>query len=227
MPGAHGMRAKFLRDKFRKSGIDALDPREAVELLIGYLTPAEEVPKTVDLLFTRFGTVSGIINAAYDDLAALGINDTAARCLSEVASVYSSVKSSEIENLRLDCFAKSAEFFGKILSGLRFEQIKLACLGPDFSVLRCDTISEGSTGGVYFSSGNVVEIARSLTSTAVIISHNHPYSPCTPSGEDVGSTNELKSLLATNGITLVDHVVIGTDGAASVFGITGDYGKIG
>ena len=49
-----------------------------------------------------------------------------------------------------------------------------------------------------------------------ILSHNHPKSNCEPSKEDYSVTMNLQRLLRELGITLIDHVVVGRDGARTI-----------
>jgi DNA repair protein RadC len=48
--------------------------------------------------------------------------------------------------------------------------------------------------------------------SAVIIAHNHPSGPLTPSKEDIEVTNRLKSAGELLGIKLLDHIILNTKG---------------
>ena len=52
--------------------------------------------------------------------------------------------------------------------------------------------------------------AVALAATAVVIAHNHPSGDPTPSAEDRAVTERMRAAGELLGITLLDHVVIGT-----------------
>jgi DNA repair protein RadC len=48
-----------------------------------------------------------------------------------------------------------------------------------------------------------------LHAAAVILAHNHPSGEPTPSREDVALTGDIARALATIGITVHDHIIVG------------------
>lgn len=57
----------------------------------------------------------------------------------------------------------------------------------------------------------VVKAALSLNAAAVIISHNHPSGNAEPSRADKNMTDRLVSALGTLDISVLDHMVVGSD----------------
>ena len=62
----------------------------------------------------------------------------------------------------------------------------------------------------------VVKQALQLNAAAVIAAHNHPSGEATPSQADKAITLTLQHALATVGITLLDHLILGSDDMVSL-----------
>jgi DNA repair protein radc len=62
----------------------------------------------------------------------------------------------------------------------------------------------------------VVKRALELNASALIIAHNHPSGDPTPSEADVRMTQAIRAALATVGVTLHDHLIVGRDREASL-----------
>jgi DNA repair protein RadC len=56
----------------------------------------------------------------------------------------------------------------------------------------------------------IIKEACSLSSSYIVVMHNHPSLDVNPSSEDIAFTLKLKSLMQTVGIPLLDHII--TDG---------------
>ncbi len=65
----------------------------------------------------------------------------------------------------------------------------------------------------------VVKRALELSSTAVILVHNHPSGDPTPSQADIAMTKEIIAVASTLGIAVHDHIIVGKDGHASLKGL--------
>jgi len=65
----------------------------------------------------------------------------------------------------------------------------------------------------------VVKRALELSSTAIILVHNHPSGDPTPSSADIAMTREIAEIAKPLGIELHDHIIVGRDGHASFRGL--------
>jgi len=62
----------------------------------------------------------------------------------------------------------------------------------------------------------VAQTALSLNCARVILAHNHPSGDPTPSAADVRITQRVKEALALFEIDVLDHIVVGREGAVSL-----------
>ncbi|MES2027427.1 MAG: DNA repair protein RadC [Pseudomonadota bacterium] len=62
----------------------------------------------------------------------------------------------------------------------------------------------------------VAKLALEHNAAAVILTHNHPSGEPTPSQADITLTKVLKESLALIGVKVLDHIVVSTQGCASL-----------
>ena len=212
-----------LRRRFATHGIEGFTPRSALELLLGYAVGGRELIDLIERLFERFGDITGILNADLKELAKIeGMNEEALDIFFVMPQLYSICSTMTVYEKGLDDVKTACDYFSDQLQWTPVEQFKLACLGDDFTALCCVTIGVGSGTEVNVSVDEIVRTAIEKSSKYVIIGHNHPSGSCQPSETDIRSTEALKDTLRTYGIILLDHIVVGLDGACSIMR-SGEY----
>jgi DNA repair protein RadC len=65
----------------------------------------------------------------------------------------------------------------------------------------------------------VVKRALELSSTAIVLVHNHPSGDPTPSRADIEMTKQIVAAAQNLGITVHDHIIVGKHGHASFRGL--------
>ena len=65
----------------------------------------------------------------------------------------------------------------------------------------------------------VIKRALELSTTAIILVHNHPSGDPTPSRTDIHMTQSILEIAKPLGISVHDHIIVGKDGHASLKGL--------
>ena len=78
-------------------------------------------------------------------------------------------------------------------------------------LLFIDLASLGVLTGSLVSPMNVFRLAISRGVASVIVGHNHPSGDPTPSRDDIAVSERLKKAGEILGVSLLDHVIIGSD----------------
>jgi DNA repair protein RadC len=65
----------------------------------------------------------------------------------------------------------------------------------------------------------VVKRALELSSTAIVLVHNHPSGDPTPSRADIQMTRTIVDIAKPLGILVHDHIIVGKEGHASFKGL--------
>lgn len=95
------------------------------------------------------------------------------------------------------------------MENLDHEETKCAYLNVKGGLIDIKTLSVGSVNTTQTDFREVVKWALKLSSSNIIIIHNHPSGDSTPSYSDKVFTNELIRYGSSLGINLLDHLIIG------------------
>ncbi|ELK39420.1 DNA repair protein RadC [Brevibacillus agri BAB-2500] len=105
------------------------------------------------------------------------------------------------------------ELFLKFLDETDREQFFLLCLNTKNEPTALHTVSIGSLDSSIVHPREVFKTAILSNSASVIVAHNHPSGDPTPSREDLQVTKTLQQAGELLGITVLDHIIVGTEGA--------------
>jgi DNA repair protein RadC len=105
------------------------------------------------------------------------------------------------------------ELFREFLQETDREQFFLLCLNTKNEPTAIHTVSIGSLDSSIVHPREVFKAAILANSASVIVAHNHPSGDPTPSREDIQVTQMLKEAGNLLGITVLDHIIVGSEGA--------------
>ncbi len=105
------------------------------------------------------------------------------------------------------------ELFLTFLDETDREQFFLLCLNTKNEPTALHTVSIGSLDASIVHPREVFKTAILSNAASVIVAHNHPSGDPTPSREDIQVTRKLQQAGDMLGITVLDHIVVGTEGA--------------
>ncbi|MBE5395387.1 JAB domain-containing protein [Brevibacillus borstelensis] len=103
--------------------------------------------------------------------------------------------------------------FLKFLQETDREQFLLLCLNAKNEPTAIHTVSVGSLDASIVHPRDVYKTAILANSAAVIVAHNHPSGDPTPSNQDLEVTKRLQEAGELLGIAVLDHIIVGTEGA--------------
>lgn len=206
-----------MKEKFRRIGIDALEPHEILEMMLFYCIPQGDTNELAHILINRFGGFSEVFNASYDELLSVsGVGENTAFFIKFIPQLISMFTAKSYEGLQLTNSETMCKFFMTQFLGANVEQLRLLCLGDDLTFKKSVLISEGDACSTSVNIQKIVQSALSASSSRIVLAHNHPNSSCEPSKADLAVHNELESVLKSLNIELVDNIVVGKDGAKCI-----------
>jgi len=106
--------------------------------------------------------------------------------------------------LRAHCAYRDREIFGCIFLDIRH------------AILAVEDLFFGTVDRAEIHPREIVKRALLLNATAVIAFHNHPSGNPEPSAADRAITVRIKQALELVEVRLLDHIVVGADGTASL-----------
>ncbi len=207
-----------VRERYFAGGLENMDDRAVLEMLLFYCIPRKDTNPAAQLLLDTFGSLSGVLEASPDDLRSLkGIGDNAAAFLTMLPQVCKRYMTGTLteKSLWLDDFEAVSQFVASSFLAEKNEIFMLLCFD---STGRLTNTSEtrGEKGSVTPDFDSLLDFARRSRAKTVIIAHNHPDGVASPSKDDVSSTEEFVKAFAQNGITLADHFIAGAGGVLSM-----------
>ena len=100
-----------------------------------------------------------------------------------------------------------------LLAGRDREHGLLLALDTKYRLIDVEQVSVGTANHTFLAPREVYRDALLHGATAIALAHNHPSGDPSPSAEDVGITERLARAGSTLGVELIDHLVVGSDGA--------------
>ncbi len=217
MENIHEGHRQRLKNQFMDNGISSLLPHQILEMLLFYAIPRSDTNETAHELISKFGSIAGVFNATRDELVKVkGVSDNVVVLLKLIPQLLSVYSSENVKDKPLTDLATIYEYFASSFLGVMTEQIKLCCLDDNLKVVTCPVIQDGAVNVVPVNVRKLVETVYKSNCSLIILAHNHPNGMAVPSDEDIKVTRQLKQILASVGINLLDHVIVGKSGAISM-----------
>ena len=205
---------KRLRDRFLKSGLDGFADYEVIELLLTLGTPRKDCKDAAKAALSRFKTLQGVLGAAPADLCQVpGIGPINLLGLKLVPAVSRRYLQQRLEGK--ETLSNSRELFDYLNQTIRDK--KRECfvavyLDAKNRVIAAETLFTGTITASAVYPREVVVAALAHRAAAVIFAHNHPSGDPAPSPDDMAITRRLAQACGVMGITVHEHLIIGTEG---------------
>jgi DNA repair protein RadC len=214
--GTHGGHRKRLIQKLAQG---ALLEHEVLEALLFNALPRKNTNDLAHRLLAEFGSVTAVLAAPIDKLTEVdGVGESVAaylRCIGTFCERYYAeyrerfpqifdeddfanfvrIEYTYLEYEVLDCFL--IEKSGKILQKKRFSR-----QAKDFTTIQPEDLS-----GILATPGVA----------GIVLVHNHPQQPSTPTAADDDLTKQAQWLCSFHNLILCDHIVCGNEGVYSYY----------
>jgi len=203
-----------LRDRFEQFGPDSLKDHELLELLLFFSIPRRNTNAIAHELISRFGSLSAVLAAPLNELNTVeGIGDASALFLCLVNEIARRARMTSIAKTPLNTLGELCDYCCELLAGERSEQFCVILMDARFNLIRTVRLSAGIPDSVAVYPRLIAEQALKSGAMKVTLVHNHPAGDCTPSPDDIRTTDSVAAALAPLGIDLVDHIIV-TDSEA-------------
>ena len=213
---ASGHRAR-LRRRLIEGGPEALLDHELVEYLLALAIPRRDTKPLARKLLAEFGGLGPLLAADPESLVRAELSDgvIAAIKIAE-ASALRLLRSRASERPVLTNWQALADYLHADMAHRLVERVRVLHLNTKNALIRDELVSEGSIDQAAVHVREIVRRALELGSAALILVHNHPSGDPEPSRQDISLTRDLVAALKPLGISVHDHVVVGSKGQASL-----------
>jgi len=211
-----------LRERFAATASDdALADYELLELLLFRLIPRADTKPVAKALLARFGSLSEVLGAPVARLQEVkGVGAAVALDLKVIAAAARRMTRGEIRGREvLSSWEKVLEYCRATMAFEEREQFRILFLDKKNALIADEVQQTGTVDHTPVYPREVIRRALELSSTAIILVHNHPSGDPTPSRADIEMTKTIVESGRPLGISVHDHIIVGKKGFASMKGL--------
>jgi len=203
-----------LRDRFLKSGLDGFHDYEIIELLLALGTPRKDCKDAAKAALGRFKTLQNVLDAAPADLCRVaGIGPKNLFGLKLVPAVSRRYLQQQLKGkMPLTNSRELFDYLNHTIRDRKRECFVAIYLDARNRVIADEILFTGTVTASAVYPREVVKAALAHTAAAVIFAHNHPSGDPAPSPDDMAITKKLVRSCGLMGITVHEHLIIGTEG---------------
>ena len=219
-PHYHGHRDR-LRARFMDAGAQALADYEMLELVLFRALPRRDVKPLAKELLARFGSFAEVISAPTERLKEIeGLGEAAVIEFKIVqAAAQRLAKGALAKRPVLTSWTAVIDYVRAAQAFAAKEQFRILFLDKKNQLIADEVQQEGTVDHTPVYPREVVKRALELSAPALILVHNHPSGDPTPSQADIEMTRQVTQVARTLGIQVLDHIIVGKDGHASLKGL--------
>ncbi len=206
-----------LRDRFRQAGADALPDYELLELILFRAIPRRDTKDLAKRLLARFGSFAEVVNAP--DARLKEVSGAGEAVITEMRLVRAAalrlMKSEVSSRPLLSSWNQVLDYLRAVQGYEHREQFRVLFLDKRNCLIADEVQGQGTVDHTPVYIREVVKRALELSSTAIILVHNHPSGDPTPSRADIDMTRMIVEAGRPLGVQVHDHVIVGRGGCAS------------
>lgn len=206
----HAGHRQRVKGEFLARGLEGMPDHKVLELLLFFAKPQGDVNPLAHALMERFGSLSGVFHATYDQLLEVkGVGENTATLIKLIPAIGGRYLHDRTDLSQV--FRESWQFrelLAPYFFGARNELVYLVCLDGKGKLIACRRLGEGVADAATITTRKVMEVALECNSSMVVLAHNHISGLALPSAEDIQTTKQLMASLEQVGIELYDHFIV-------------------
>jgi DNA repair protein RadC len=210
-----------MRERFNEIGGETLRDYELLELILFQAIPRVDTKPIAKALLSRFGSFAEVLAAPPARLMEVkGVGERAAHHLKVTyAAAQRFLKDPVKQRPLLDSWVAVVDYCRAAMAYEPVEQFRILFLDKKNALIADEVQQSGTVDHTPVYPREVVKRALELSSTAIILVHNHPSGDPTPSRADIAMTKSVIDIAKPLGITVHDHIIVGRNGHASFRGL--------
>src|SRR3984957_9782766 len=219
-PHFHGHRER-LRERFLKSGSDALADYELLELVLFRAIGRRDLKPLAKELLKQFGSFAEVVSAPIERLKFIkGLGEAAITELKIVeAAAHQLARGQVHQRPVLSSWSSVLDYCRTAMAFAAKEQLRVLFLDKRNRLIADELQQEGTVDHTPVYPREVVKRALELSATAVVLVHNPPVGDPSPSRADIEMTKRIIETARGLGIEVHDHIIVGKEGHASLKGL--------
>lgn len=215
---SHSGHRKRLRERFLADGGAAMPDYELLELVLFKAFARKDTKDLAKRLIARFGSFAEVISAPAARLKE--VKDVGDAVVTELKLIQAaSLRLAKAQVMMRPALSSWKEVLEYITAAQAFqhrELFRILFLDKKNRLIADEVQGEGTVDHTPVYVREVVKRALELSSTAIILVHNHPSGDPTPSKADIDMTRLIVEAGKPLGVTVHDHIIVGREGHVSL-----------
>jgi DNA repair protein RadC len=207
-----------LRQRLLSQSADALQDHELVEYLLALVIPRRDTKPLAKQLIAHYGSMSALFAADATSLVRQpGMGETTAAAIKIVQGAALRMLSEPVrEAPMLASWQSLLDYLRADMAHLTIERVRVLYLNGKNRLILDEIASEGSIDQSAIYIREVMRRAMDVGAAGIVLVHNHPSGDSAPSRQDIMMTREIADTGKRLGVSVLDHVIIGSDGVTSM-----------
>lgn len=200
-----------LRVQLLGGGIDSCHEHQILEFFLFPFTPQKDTNVIAHELINRFGSLSAVFDASYEELKGIkNITATAAANISLFHGIAARINFDKAKrNDKLDSVGAVYRYISSFTENLNAEHCYLICLDGSLRVVKRELMQRGIVCQTAIYLRQIAELAILNHAVHILVIHNHPSGNLRPSDADWEVTREMFRVFPALQIHLLDHIIVG------------------
>jgi len=199
-----------LRERFLKSGANALADYELLEMMLFAASPRSDTKPLAKNLLAHFGDFAKVIHASPNDLEKIsGISIAAIASIKIIhAASERMLKTEAAQGQIIQTWTALLDYCRVSMGHKKVEEFRVLFLNHKNALISDELQQYGTVSHAPVYPREVVKRALELSASSIILAHNHPSGDPTPSKDDIEITKQISMAAASLNINLHDHLII-------------------
>ena len=197
-----------------------MSDQQALELMLSFVLPCEKCGALASKLLGQFDSLAGVLEASFADLERIDQMDDNTAGFVKFCSKLPEIYDESMAHRVVD-FSGVKETIEFVDEHLNFEndEYYYFCINGKNELIYYNTMGDFPLGKMFTNNRDMLRQIIKFPTTSVIICHIKPKGEAKPSSWEIRFTRELKTLLSTLSINLVDHIILTPKTAFSFYKI--------
>lgn len=205
-----------MKEKFVRSGINAFEDHEKLEMLLYYTNKVKDTNKIAHALIKEFGSLSNVLKADIEYLERIdGVGRETAILIKYIHQFSTYLNEEVFKCGHVPVVLKEIDDIGRYccryFANKPRESLIAILVNAQSELIKTCVISYGTVDTTAMFNREIVECALKHKANGVILAHNHPGNNPHPSEEDVTATMKIDRVLSDMDIILIDHFICAGD----------------
>ena len=208
------------RMKEKLASDSMLEDHELLEILLFFAIPRKNTNELAHSIIDACGGLENVFKADVKLLVSVnGVGKRTADFLKTVGAIYERIRANGFKEASHTIFS-FRDFSAYILErfkGRKDELLELYAIDTKNRISFIQSFTSGEKDHVELSSTDVSRFIADHKPKGIVIAHNHPGAPADPSVYDTEFTRLTQVLCSLNNVTLIDHIIVGSDRTYSYY----------